>query len=170
MIYTFAILSIFPALMIYAALMDMFTMTIPNKISLALIGAFVLLVPFSGLTLGQIGVHVLVATIALGIGIGLFSLGWVGGGDVKFFASICLWFGSAQLMEFTFMSAILGGVLTVILMGFRQIALPAGWQSREWIGRLHGENNGVPYGIAIAGGALLVFPDTIWVTGLAAGL
>ena len=35
-----ALLTIFPALMAYAAASDLFTMTIPNKISLALVVAF----------------------------------------------------------------------------------------------------------------------------------
>ena len=166
MIYTIAIMTIFPAAMIYAAVMDMLTMTIPNKISLALIVGFAVLVPFTGLGLGAIGMHVLVGLLALAVGIGLFSMGWVGGGDVKLFAAVALWFGVPNLMPFLLTATVLGGVLTVLLLGFRKMPLPAGVAGQEWLSRLHCPDSGVPYGIAIAAGALLVYPKTIWVLSL----
>ena len=36
-----------------------------------------------------------------------------------------------------------------------------------WALRLHRPDAGIPYGIALAAGALLVFPDTLWFSNLA---
>ncbi len=166
MIYTIAVMTLFPAAMIYAAVMDMLTMTIPNKISLALIVGFAVLVPFTGLGLGAIGMHVLTGLLALAAGLGLFAMGWVGGGDVKLFASIALWFGTSHILPFLLTMTILGGLLTLLLLGFRKLPLPAGAVSQQWLSRLHAPDSGIPYGIAIAAGALLVYPETIWVASL----
>jgi prepilin peptidase CpaA len=50
-VYQIAILTVFPIAVIFAAAMDLFSMTIPNRISLVLIAGFFCLAPFSGLGL-----------------------------------------------------------------------------------------------------------------------
>jgi prepilin peptidase CpaA len=37
-----------------------------------------------------------------------------------------------------------------------------------WVQRLHQKDGGVPYGIALAAAALVVYPDTIWMKAVAA--
>ena len=52
-----AILTVFPAAVAFAGAMDLFTMTIPNRISLAMVAAFVVLAPLAGLSPWQIANH-----------------------------------------------------------------------------------------------------------------
>ena len=55
--YEFAILTVFPFAVAFAGAMDLFTMTIPNRISLAMIAAFAVLAPLAGLGLGNMAYH-----------------------------------------------------------------------------------------------------------------
>jgi prepilin peptidase CpaA len=48
----------------------------------------------------------------------------------------------------------------LIILALRRYPLPS-WLSRQtWIDRLHNPKSGVPYGIALATAALLVYPET----------
>jgi prepilin peptidase CpaA len=53
-------------------------------------------------------------------------------------------------------------VLTLLMINFRLFPLPVVMQRWTWIERLHQKDAGVPYGIALAAAALLVYPDTVW--------
>ena len=55
-----------------------------------------------------------------------------------------------------------GGALTLIIIRLRLWPLPAALAGQEWAQRLHRADAGVPYGIALAAAALVVYPDTIW--------
>ena len=55
-----------------------------------------------------------------------------------------------------------GGVLTLGLLEFRKLSLPSMLIGKEWAERLHQPDGGVPYGIALAIAALVVYPSTIW--------
>ena len=61
------------------------------------------------------------------------------------------------------MTAMLGGVLTIVLLLFRKLPLPAFMDRLAWIQRLHQQDTGVPYGIAIAAAALILYPAIPWV-------
>jgi prepilin peptidase CpaA len=53
-------------------------------------------------------------------------------------------------------------VLTLALLEFRKVSLPARLAGQDWVQRLHTPNGGIPYGIALAAAALLVYPSTVW--------
>jgi prepilin peptidase CpaA len=147
---------IFPAAMAFAAAMDLLTMTIPNRISLALVAAFVIIVPFSGLPLSTITMHVAAGVLMLAVGIGMFAAGWVGGGDAKLLASAALWLGLPQLLPFLLLTGLLGGVLMLMIVMFRRY--PAGALPMPgWALRLHRSETGLPYGIAIGGAAIMIY-------------
>jgi prepilin peptidase CpaA len=114
----------------------------------------------------QIGLHVGLAGIALGIGFFMFAMGWIGGGDAKLFAATALWLGPQHVVDYAIVAAILGGVLTLAILGLRMTPLPAGFGQQEWLLRLHNPRNGVPYGIALAAAALWIYPSTIWMQAL----
>ena len=158
------ILMVFPAIMIVAAVMDMFTMTIPNRIILALIGFFIILVPFTGLGLTEIGMHVLAGVLMLAITFLMYTfMGGIGGGDAKLAAATGLWIGMNEtLFMYALYASIFGGLLTIALMMMNKLPAPAFLVKHEWFARLHELKSGVPYGIALAAGGLAVFPDTIW--------
>jgi prepilin peptidase CpaA len=88
----------------------------------------------------------------------LFHFKLFGGGDAKLLAALAIWSGFHSLMSFLIVVSLLGGVLALILLITRPI-----------FARIDGVNwprsvlpgNPLPYGVAIAGGAVvmrLMFP------------
>ncbi len=155
-------LLLFPTLMAFAASSDLLTMTISNRISLALAGGFVALALVVGLPPVAIGWHLAAGALVLTAGLICFSQGWIGGGDAKLAAATALWFGFDYLMPYLLYASLLGGALTLILVQFRHLPLPALLARQQWILRLHEKGGGVPYGIALAAAALIVYPQTGW--------
>lgn len=163
MLLTLALVVIFPAIMAMAASSDLFTMTISNRLTIALAVGFFVMAPLVGLTLQEIFWHVVAGSIVLAAAFFCFSQGWIGGGDAKLVAATALWFGFGEMLNYLLYASLLGGALTFLLLQFRLVKLPAFAARQEWIQRLHKKNGGIPYGIALAIAALLVYPHTIWV-------
>lgn len=166
MITDIFIITVFPAAMVLAAASDLFTMTVPNRLVLLLVVGFAVLAPLIGLGWSEVGVHVVLAAAVLVVTFAMFSFGWIGGGDAKLFAATCLWLGPHGSLHYSLYAALLGGVLTLILMVFRMVPLPAMLMSQGWIARLHGPEEGVPYGIALATAGLIVYPNTPFMAAL----
>ncbi len=155
-------LLLFPALMAFAASSDLLTMTISNRLSLALAGGFFLLTMATGMDFTAIGMHLAAAALVLAVAFAMFAQGWIGGGDAKLAAATALWFGFGHLLDYLIYASLLGGALTLLLIQFRQLPLPGLLARHPWIMRLHDKAGGVPYGIALAAAALIVYPDTGW--------
>ncbi|WP_020179738.1 prepilin peptidase [Methylopila sp. M107] len=156
------IVVIVPALVVVAAVSDLMTMTIPNRLVLALVLAFGLAAPLAGLGLYEIGMHVGAGLLVLAIGIALFAPGWIGGGDAKLAAALALWLGFEPLLAWIVLFGILGGALTFGTLWCRSTPLPARLDGVDWIARLHHPKTGVPYGIALSAGTLMLWTDTNW--------
>lgn len=155
-------LMLFPALMAFAAVSDLFTMTISNRISLLLVAGFVLLAVLGGMGLEAISLHLAAGFSVLVVAFVCFAFGWIGGGDAKLAAATALWFGFDHLVIYLAYASVAGGMLTLLILQFRNWPLPRPLLSLEWLRRLHDKDTGVPYGIALAIGALLIYPDTEW--------
>jgi len=155
-------LLLFPALMAFAASSDLLTMTISNRLSIALAGGFAVLTIVSGMALPAIGWHLAAGALVLVVSFVLFAQGWIGGGDAKLAAATALWFGFDHLLDYLLYASLFGGALTLLLLQFRHLRLPAKLAQQEWIQRLHEPTTGVPYGIALAAAALVVYPQTGW--------
>ncbi|GLK79559.1 MULTISPECIES: A24 family peptidase [Methylopila] len=153
---------VLPALVVVAAVSDLLTMTIPNRLVLALVAAFAATAPFAGLGLQDLGLHLAAAAAVLAVGIALFIPGWIGGGDAKLAAALALWLGFAPLLEWLVLFALFGGALTLGVMIYRKYPLPAQFVRIGWLAKLHHPASGVPYGVAIAAGTLLLLPQTQW--------
>ena len=153
---------LFPALMAFAASSDLFTMTISNRVSLALLAGFLVLAPAGGMGLIDMLAHAGAGATVLAIGFTCFAMGWVGGGDAKVTAAAALWFGFDHLLNYLLYASLFGGALTILLLQFRQWPLPYALSSQAWLLRLHARETGIPYGIALAIGALMIYPDTEW--------
>jgi prepilin peptidase CpaA len=166
MIKDLLIVTIFPGAMALAAATDLFTMTVPNRLALALAAGFFVLAPLVGLGWYDINLHVALGLAALALTFALFSFGWIGGGDAKLFAAICLWLGPETILTYAAYAAFFGGVLTLLLLLWRNLRLPAMLTSQVWLVRLHSLKEGVPYGIALAAAGLLVYPDTSFMAAL----
>jgi len=152
----------FPALMAFAASSDLLTMTISNRISLILVGGFFFLALWSGMPIADIGMHVLAAFAVLVVTFVFFARGWIGGGDAKLAAATALWFGFDHLVVYLLYASVFGGALTIAMIRFRMMTLPQVFADQEWVKRLHRPDGGVPYGIALAAAALLIYPYTTW--------
>src|ERR1700674_5223480 len=95
------VLGLFPAAMAFAAASDLITMTISNRLSLALCAAFFLVAAAVGMPLADIGRHVLASLVVLAVAFAFFARGWIGGGDAKLAAATALWLGFAHLTGHT---------------------------------------------------------------------
>lgn len=163
MILDLARLLLFPALMAFAAASDLFTMTISNRVSLMLAAGFLALAVASGMGPTDILLHAGAGAVVLAVAFFCFAMGWIGGGDAKIAAAAGLWFGFAHLMNYLLYASLFGGALTLLLVQFRQWPLPYALAGQAWLMRLHAKESGIPYGIALAIGALTIYPETDWV-------
>jgi prepilin peptidase CpaA len=117
-------LLVFPALMAFAASSDLFTMTISNRVSLALIAGFAAMAFMNGMSAGDLLAHVEAAALVLVVTFVFFARGWIGGGDAKLASATALWFGFDHLLVYLLYASIFGGVLTFALIRFRLMPLP----------------------------------------------
>jgi prepilin peptidase CpaA len=157
---------IFSYAMVYAALTDLTTMTIRNRLVLVLLAAYAVLAPLAGFTPQEIGLSAAIAAGTLVVGFLFFARGWIGGGDAKLAAATVLWFGTDHTPAYLVYTALFGGAFTLLILWFRVRILPAWLHSSPWIARLHEHGSDVPYGVAMALAALAVFPETRWMTTL----
>jgi prepilin peptidase CpaA len=157
-----ALLMVFPVAMAFAAANDLFTMRIPNKISMALVAAFAIAVLYTRVPIEQALVYTGVGAAFLAAGFGLFSFNLLGGGDAKLMAAGALWMGPEISLYYVSYVTIFGGILALVILAYRRffpattIPLPA------WAIKLHTKGGGIPYGIAIALAGLVMYPSTIW--------
>jgi prepilin peptidase CpaA len=155
-------LLLFPSLMAFAASSDLLTMTISNRISLALVAGFLALAVAAGMDVREIGMHFLAGGVVLALTFFCYARGWVGGGDAKLASATALWFGFEFLYDYILWASLFGGVLTLLIIRFRQLPLPQSLARHAWIARLHEQHAGVPYGFALAASALAIYPYTEW--------
>lgn len=155
------LLAVFPALVIVAGLKDATSFTIPNWISAAAVAAFFPAALASGAPLEALGANLAVGVVALLAGMAMFAAGWIGGGDAKLFAASGLWLGWPAASPFLLVTALAGGAMAAVLLNLRgdwlRARLPAG---PAWVERLRRPGENVPYGVAIAVGALFAFPQS----------
>ncbi len=156
----------FLAAMAWAGWMDLSTMKIRNEIIVFLLAAYAALAPLAGISVAEIGWNAAAAMSVFSAMFLFFCLGWIGGGDAKLASVVTLWIGADHALDYLVYTALFGGALTLIIIQFRSIGLPARYKGTSWIARLHATKSGVPYGAAIAAGALSIFPHTAWVTAL----
>lgn len=157
---TILVLMVFPALLALAAGWDIASYTIPNRIPLAIAAAFTVFALAAGFGGAQFGLHLAAGLVALAAGFAMFAAGYIGGGDAKLFAATALWFGFHDLPAYALTAAVLGGGLTLAILLARRMPLPAGLVRQGWIARLHDPRAGIPYGVALAAGALVVLPQS----------
>jgi len=131
-------------LLLVAAVIDVRTFTISNRLNLAVallaplywLSTSLPLWPGVGIQLAAgAGVFVLLA--------GAFYAGMMGGGDVKLAAALALWFQPASIIKFLVLMSLAGGVLTLGILALHRL------KRRE--GRPE-----IPYGVAIAFGGLAI--------------
>ena len=156
----------FPALVLFAAGMDATSFRIPNWISLVLAALFPAAAFAVGLPPQAMALNAGVGAAVLAAGMALFALRWLGGGDAKLLAAAALWLGWPALIDFGLAAALTGGVLALSLLTLRSpAARPLVLMGPGWVTRLAEPGQGVPYGVAIAAGALAALPQTPFAMG-----
>lgn len=157
----------FPIALVLGGATDLLTLKIPNRIPLLLTIGFVASALIMEVSPAEFLSHFGAALTITILGFVIFCCGWAGGGDVKLMATAALWLGFDNLLPYLFWTAILGGTLAVLVLAYRRMLLPICLLRQPWAMRLHDAKEGIPYGVAIAGAGLIVYPQTIWMTGIA---
>jgi prepilin peptidase CpaA len=155
-------LILFPTIMAFAASSDLLTMTISNRVSIILVAGFLALALMSGMAPAEVLSHAGAGALVLLVSFGFFTRGWIGGGDAKLAAATAMWLGFGYLLNYLVYASLLGGALTLMLIEIRLVPLPGLLAGQFWAQRLHRQDGDIPYGIALAGAALLIYPDTPW--------
>jgi prepilin peptidase CpaA len=141
--FTELLLLALAAILVVAAVIDVRTFTISNRLNLAvalLAPLYWLAVPLS---LSEIPLQLAAAAIVFLLFAAAFYAGMMGGGDVKLAAALSLWFPPGLTVKFIVLMSLAGGILTLGLLLWHR--------ARQREGRPQ-----VPYGVAIAFGALAI--------------
>jgi prepilin peptidase CpaA len=152
-----ACLALLVALLIGAGAQDLRTMHIANGFSLAIAGLFVVWaggeLAAGRLSLLTLGLAVGGAVMVFALGAAAFAVGALGGGDVKLLAAASLFAGSARLVDFLVVTALVGGALGLAVL----VGAPIGPATPATDGTVRARlRSGLPYGPAIAAGGLWV--------------
>jgi len=143
-VFTQLLLIVLATLLVVAAVIDVRTFTISNKLNLAvalLAPVYWLAVPLS--LWPEVPIQIAGALIVFIFLAAAFYAGMMGGGDVKLAAAIALWFPPVLTIKFLVLMSVAGGVLTLGLL--------------VWHRAKHREGRPeIPYGVAIAFGALAI--------------
>jgi len=139
---------------------------IPNWLVLcvlALYPSYLFLSPIPVDWVGALGV----AVIAFAIGLALFAGNIMGGGDVKLLAACCLWVGMPPILEYVIHTTLIGGILSIALLVGRPVMgyLWLKTIKSDTMPRLFEKGAPIPYGLAIAGGMLILIAQNK-ITGL----
>jgi prepilin peptidase CpaA len=142
--FTDLVLLVLAALLVVAAVIDVRTFTISNRLNLAV----ALSAPAYWLSVGLtpwpgMAIQIAAGALVFALLAGAFYAGMMGGGDVKLAAALALWFPPMLTVRFLVLMSIAGGVLTLAILVWHRV------QRRE--GRPE-----IPYGVAIAFGGLAV--------------
>lgn len=157
----------FAGLVLFAAAKDATSFRIPNWISLALVALFPAAAFAAGMPWQTMAANAAAGAAMLAAGMAMFALRWLGGGDTKLLAAVALWMGWPALINFGLAAALAGGALALALLYLRSSAMrPLVLMGPSWMTRLAEPGEGVPYGVAIAAGALAALPQTPFGHGL----
>ncbi|HLO20164.1 MAG TPA: prepilin peptidase [Sphingomicrobium sp.] len=142
--FTDLLLVVLAVILVVAAVIDVRTFTISNRLNLtvALLApvywASVALSPWPDIAVQLAGGAVVFVLLA-----GAFYAGMMGGGDVKLAAALALWFSPLSTIKFLVLTSIAGGVLTLVVVAW------------HWARKREGRPE-IPYGVAIAFGGLAI--------------
>lgn len=155
-----AIFLTLPLCLAFAALNDLFSMTIPNRIPLILLSSFIVVAPFTGMDWQTFAMSMAAAAVVFLACFALFAANAMGGGDAKLLTAATIWYGfNISLVDFLLAVAFLGGVLTIGILLLR-------WRSQQIMAAGIPIPDSlmvakkIPYGIGIAAAGLLTYGET----------
>ena len=155
-----AILVVFPFAMAFAAISDLLSMTIQNRVSLILVVSFALLAPLTGMAWDVYAMHFVAGVVVLSATFALFAMGTMGGGDAKLMSATAVWLGwNMGLAQYLLLMSLFGGLLTLAILKYRGSHAAIYYAERiDFMRRLARKEEGIPYGIALGAAGLTVFP------------
>ena len=144
----------FVTILLFAAFSDARRYLIPNIYPVAMIILFIAakLVGFGFFE--PLWTHLLHFGVALALGLALFHFRWFGGGDVKLYAAIALWFGISQAILLLLMTTVTGALIVVARMIWFAVTT---WFGRDGAPRAEKTKmfeRRIAYGVAIAVGGI----------------
>jgi prepilin peptidase CpaA len=142
---------VFALMLIAAAAEDALRLRISNLTVAILIVAAIAAAIIAGVQL-SLWQNLVVFAVLLLAGMPLFAAGRLGGGDVKLLAAVGLWFSIKGAATMLIAVMIAGGVLAIVVLILRSFSWSEAARTRAVILRPKG---GIPYGVAIAAGALI---------------
>lgn len=136
--------------LLFAAFTDIRSRQISNRLNAAIALAAPVFWWSSGLSLWpDVAIQLGIAVVAFAFFAGLFALRMMGGGDVKLLTALALWIEPNAFLQLLIIMALAGGALTVVMGAYHFVN-----QQKERLA--------IPYGVAIAFGALWVlFPKLL---------
>lgn len=159
--------AVFAAPLLLAAYRDFDAMTIPNTVVLAMMAGFFLTLPLTWMGAGPFLEHLAVGGVFFVAGFALFAFGLIGGGDAKLMAAIALWFGYVDAVAFVLYTTIFGAAIAIALILSRRF-VPSMVKDTVMMRKLLQGESHMPYGLALAAGALYVWPTSALGMALAA--
>ena len=148
---------VFALPLLLAAYTDYASMRIPNWVCSAMMAGFFLTLPFTWGGFAWFAEHLAVGGVFFAFGLAVWSLGLLGGGDAKLMAATGLWFGWADTLPYILYTSLFGAVIGLALL-FSPKILPQAVLSSTVGTRLFQGGKDMPYALALAGGALFVWP------------
>jgi prepilin peptidase CpaA len=142
-VFTEVLLVGLAAALVVAAVIDVRTFTISNRLNLAVALSAPLYWLSIALPLPGVGIQLAAGAGVFALLAAAFYAGMMGGGDVKLAAALALWFSPASTIKFLVLMSLAGGVLTLVVLAWHR--------ARQREGRPE-----IPYGVAIAFGGLAI--------------
>jgi prepilin peptidase CpaA len=150
------------ALMMMAAATDMSSYRIPNWLTALTAVLFFPVALYMGLSAHDFGMHVLAGVILFAVGFLFFSLGFIGGGDAKLIAATGLWFGTAGSGLYLHSAVLAGGALAITMLAWSIFKYAVQLDFNDFLPSIKKFVPKLPYGIALAAGAIVTMPQTTW--------
>ena len=149
-ILTYALLGGLAIALLFSIYSDIRYRLIYNKVTMAIAAAAPVYWYASGsFGLTDIGLHLLVGAVAFAFFALFFYLGMMGGGDVKLFAALSLWFHWIVVLRMMFYASLAGGAVTIIFLIIHKLKQKDGPPR-------------IPYGVAIAAAGLWTVSQLIF--------
>lgn len=148
--------------MVVAATADVLSRRIPNHLTVLTAVSFLPFALAAGMPSHAMLLHAGVGIAMLAVGFLLFSFNIIGGGDAKLLAAAAFWLGLDSLAVFLSMTVLAGGILALAVLAWSLLARDSQVKDPGLSSRIGWLKPSVPYGYAIAIGAILALPDSRW--------
>lgn len=152
-----ALISLFVLAVVFGAISDVTSFTIPNRVSYGILLLFVI---YAALNWQHIPVlaHVGLGVFVTALCIVFWKLRWFGGGDAKFVGAIAFWMGPEKILIFAVLLSLISILLLAVLRFVQQwndYLQASAWPKVAKNLVQKAMENAIPYGLPAAMAALI---------------